>query len=271
MARIRTVKPEFFSSERIALLSIPARLTFIGLLTEADDYGSLIDNHRLLKGHLWPHDDEINAIDVSLHVQQIVDAGLVRRYEIEGRKLLSIVGFAEHQRVNRPSERKLPPPPWEKDNPHRFCDDSRSTHGGLTEGSVSAHGGLTEGSPPERKGMERKGSSSARARTREAPRSPARQDDDDDERSIPDQRAAMALRLVAEQLAASNATADRAGYVRTVLGDTERLAQLEQLAAAHSDRDAEWLAREHRGHAHPTAACPHCGATNHPPERCLAR
>ncbi|KKK60207.1 hypothetical protein LCGC14_3026700, partial [marine sediment metagenome] len=40
MARIRTVKPDFWTSEDVAAVSRNARLLFIGLLNFADDVGN---------------------------------------------------------------------------------------------------------------------------------------------------------------------------------------------------------------------------------------
>ena len=42
MSRQRMVKPEFFDSESLAKCSMAARLAFIGLWVEADDFGHLI-------------------------------------------------------------------------------------------------------------------------------------------------------------------------------------------------------------------------------------
>ncbi|STV36571.1 primosomal protein I [Klebsiella pneumoniae] len=39
MARIRTVKPEFWTDEKVVECSIPARLLFIGLFNFANDNG----------------------------------------------------------------------------------------------------------------------------------------------------------------------------------------------------------------------------------------
>lgn len=159
MARIRTIKPEFFTSEKIAMLTDPAKVTFIGLWTEADDYGVLPDNAKILKGHLWPLDDTKTAVDLSLHVQEMIDLNLVRRFEADGNRWLHITGFADNQTINRPSKKRNPSPPW------ALHEDSRDTHGALTEEpvrvvpgtlrshgrtltepSVSPHGALTVGS-----------------------------------------------------------------------------------------------------------------------------
>lgn len=124
MARIRTIKPEFFTSDTIAALSVPTRLTFIGMWTDADDYGNLLDNPRLLKGHIWPLDDDMTPTDMSLHIQVLVEAGLVDRYQDdEGKKYLHIRSWDEHQKMNRKASRKHPASPWEADAVSTHCVD----------------------------------------------------------------------------------------------------------------------------------------------------
>ena len=54
MARIRSIKPEFFTSETITALPLSARLTFIGLWTYVDDNGVGLDNELLITAAIWP-------------------------------------------------------------------------------------------------------------------------------------------------------------------------------------------------------------------------
>jgi hypothetical protein len=138
MARIRTIKPEFWTSEKIAHLSRDARLTFIGMWNESDDYGVVTANTRLLKGHLWALDDDISPTDVALHIQQMVDQGLVARFDAEDKPWLHIVGFNEHQKISRPSEKRNPAPPDEESVQVTSTppSDSRRAHGGLNEPAV---------------------------------------------------------------------------------------------------------------------------------------
>jgi hypothetical protein len=42
MARIRTIKPEFWTDEKIVECSFEARLMFIGMFNFADDKGNLV-------------------------------------------------------------------------------------------------------------------------------------------------------------------------------------------------------------------------------------
>jgi hypothetical protein len=42
MARIRTIKPEFWTDEKVVECSFEARLMFIGMFNFADDKGNLV-------------------------------------------------------------------------------------------------------------------------------------------------------------------------------------------------------------------------------------
>jgi hypothetical protein len=61
MARIRSIKPEFFTSLTIGSLSERARLAFIGIWTFVDDYGRAVDDARLVKAAVFPLDDRITV------------------------------------------------------------------------------------------------------------------------------------------------------------------------------------------------------------------
>lgn len=106
VARIRTIKPEFFKSATIAGLPLASRLTFIGMWCEADDDGRLPDDPVLLKAHLWPR-DERTVKDVEADVAALLDAGLVHRLEVRERRsgkiktVLQVTAWREHQTINK--------------------------------------------------------------------------------------------------------------------------------------------------------------------------
>lgn len=58
MARIRTIKPEFWSSESITCLPRDTRLAYIGLWCVADDEGRFRAQIGVLAGQLFPEDDD---------------------------------------------------------------------------------------------------------------------------------------------------------------------------------------------------------------------
>ena len=58
MARIRTIKPEFWQDEKLAPLESIHRLVFLGLISHADDAGRLVDNIKALDGMIFPSTDD---------------------------------------------------------------------------------------------------------------------------------------------------------------------------------------------------------------------
>lgn len=146
MARIRTIKPEFFTSLTIADLPLTARLTFIGLWTHADDAGRAVDDPRLIKAAVWPLDDR-TASDIELDLKLLSESSLITRYVLNQKRYLAIAGWKEHQRINRPTDSKLPAPEEGKPLPPEPVTRNNVD-------SVSAHAHFSEDSPQERKGRE---------------------------------------------------------------------------------------------------------------------
>ena len=97
MARIRTIKPEFFRSRSLARCSLAARVTFAGLWCEADDYGRGVADPRILKGSLWPLDDEVGWEQVDAHMGELEATGHIVRYEVEGDAFFEVVAWSDHQ------------------------------------------------------------------------------------------------------------------------------------------------------------------------------
>lgn len=111
MARIRSLKPGFCTSEDIAQLTIPCRLHFAMLWTYADDEGRGADNPRLIKGALWPLDDHIDHDAINAFHDELEQAQRIVRYEVDGRRYFQINDFTKHQHPTRPVKSVLPAPP----------------------------------------------------------------------------------------------------------------------------------------------------------------
>lgn len=104
MARIRTIKPEFFTSEDVMSLSPLARLLFIGTWLEADREGRLTWKPATLKVRYLPSD----ACDVKALCDELTNRRLVMLY---GDGLAFIPNFSKHQYINgKEATSKLPPP-----------------------------------------------------------------------------------------------------------------------------------------------------------------
>ena len=109
MARIRTIKPEFPQSETIGRLSRDARLLFIQLWTVADDSGRARGNSRVLASLLYPYDDDAKAL-MPAWLDELERAGCIQRYSVDGDTYLEVCNWLKHQKIDRPSASKLPPP-----------------------------------------------------------------------------------------------------------------------------------------------------------------
>jgi hypothetical protein len=149
--RIRTIKPEFWTSLTVASLPLPVRLTFIGLWNFSDDEGRSVFEPRLLKAAVWPLDDEITAADVGSHLAALARVGLVSMYEVEGRQYVQVSSWTEHQKVEKKRTSALPPPP------RGLPDGSPPPPRGLPDGSPPPPRLLPDSSPREGKGKEGKG------------------------------------------------------------------------------------------------------------------
>lgn len=104
MARIRTVKPEFFTSEDIVSLSCWARLLFVAMWCEADREGRMYWKPNTFKMRYFPAD----SIDIKALCDELTGRDLVRLY---GDGLAYIPTFSRHQHINpRESQSNLPDP-----------------------------------------------------------------------------------------------------------------------------------------------------------------
>jgi hypothetical protein len=112
MARIRSIKPEFFTSETIALQPLSARLTFIGLWTYVDDNGVGLDNERLIVAAIWPLErDAIEAVQRTRDdLRSLSGAKLITRYRAVDKSYLYITAWDEHQKVSHPRKTRYPQP-----------------------------------------------------------------------------------------------------------------------------------------------------------------
>lgn len=101
MARIRSIKPEFWTSEQIMDCSPSARLAFIGMWNFCDDAGIHPASAKTLKAEVFPADD-ILVGDVQVLVDELMINGLIIEYEVAGKAYWQVTGWA-HQKIEKPN------------------------------------------------------------------------------------------------------------------------------------------------------------------------
>ena len=112
--RIRSTKPEFWKSRRIASVDWDARLVLKGLESYVDDNGVGVDDIELIVTDVFPRDMFANPREtvarVSEAIRSLHQAGLVHRYEVNGDRLLYISFWEEVQRIDKPGKGRNPRP-----------------------------------------------------------------------------------------------------------------------------------------------------------------
>ncbi|HHW7541914.1 DnaT-like ssDNA-binding domain-containing protein [Escherichia coli] len=106
MARIRTIKPEFWTDEDMAELSEPACLLAIGLLNYADDEGYFNANPKLIKAAVFPIREP--SVPIPVLIQELSNCGYLSMFSTsDGKQFGAITNFLKHQVVNKPKESKI--------------------------------------------------------------------------------------------------------------------------------------------------------------------
>lgn len=111
MARIRTIKPDFFRHEKLFELEIetnlPIRVAFAGLWTACDRSGRFIWSPRQLKLDCLPYDE----VDFSRVLDALLTRGHIKKYIVDGKEYGFVPSWELHQVINnRETESVLPPP-----------------------------------------------------------------------------------------------------------------------------------------------------------------
>lgn len=124
MARIRCIKPEFWTSESVGRLSRDSRLLFIALWNLADDSGRLRGGLPYLSGAVFPYDEDARA-KIGDWLTELEGGGMVRRYSCaDGNSYIDIPKWLKHQKIEKPSPSKLPPFGEDSPTPPRSLPDS---------------------------------------------------------------------------------------------------------------------------------------------------
>jgi hypothetical protein len=129
MARIRSIKPDFWTSEQVLECSPIARLLFIGIWNFADDAGRLPFSPKSIKAQVFPADD-FTIDNVRGMLNELSANGLILIYSVDDKEYLEVTGW-HHQRIDKPQPARYPAP---------FSDNSTNAPRAI---------------PPDRKGKDR--------------------------------------------------------------------------------------------------------------------
>ena len=107
----RIVRSGILTSERINRLSAGAEVFFRRLMSLVDDFGRHDGRVAILRAQLYPLQlDQVGEAQVGAFLQEAVEAGVVSRYEAEGKPYVVIPRFGQRLRA---ATSKWPAPPEE--------------------------------------------------------------------------------------------------------------------------------------------------------------
>jgi len=112
VGRIRSIKPSFPADETLGQCSRDARLLFACLwATCCDDHGRFRAAPALVRGAVFPYDDNLDNASVELLLKELEVAGRLELYEVAGQRYGYVVNWAKHQRISNAGVPDFPDPP----------------------------------------------------------------------------------------------------------------------------------------------------------------
>ncbi|HWK19793.1 MAG TPA: hypothetical protein VNR37_03360 [Microbacteriaceae bacterium] len=146
---IRTVKRDLWRSDDFNGLSRDARLTWVALISYADDHGRFKADPRELWAFAWLHDGDMHVEDVGHHLAEMVERGMIHAYSVDGRDYFEIPTWSKHQRVDNAAKSPIPAP--RGDSPQSAAVRGELPHaaaGGEGRGEEGRGDAADRGEPP---------------------------------------------------------------------------------------------------------------------------
>ena len=128
----RMLSPDIWTDEGFIELSPMARLLFIGLISQADDYGRGCAGALTLRSKIFPVDPLANG-DMDQLCTEVAGKMRVQFYAVDGRQYYQLDRWTQHQYVQRPGKSTIPLP---QEHVEPFTEASVNAHGTLTPNEI---------------------------------------------------------------------------------------------------------------------------------------
>lgn len=109
MANKRMINSSVWTDEKFIESDDVTRLVWFGLITNVDDQGRISNNSALLKAAIFPADRK-STTTLKNSVKKLEDAGMVLCYEKDGKNVIQIIKWWEHQSPAWAAPSSLPAP-----------------------------------------------------------------------------------------------------------------------------------------------------------------
>jgi len=106
MARIRTIKPEFWRDEKLSTISAEAALLAVGLLNHSDDEGYFNAHPKLVESDVFPL--RTLKITTTELLRELSGIGYIELFSgSDGKTYGRVVNFEKHQVINKKTPSKI--------------------------------------------------------------------------------------------------------------------------------------------------------------------
>lgn len=124
MARIRSIKPEFWHDRKLArLLTRTERMLYMGLWNHADEHCRANGDPRVIRGQVFPFEEDLTDESVELMLNSLAAAKVIHRYVVDSDPFLLVPKLGEHQRLEpHKSKSKFPAPPADMPDSQMISD-----------------------------------------------------------------------------------------------------------------------------------------------------
>lgn len=145
MARIRSVKPEFWEDQELAeQTSRDARLLYIGLWNLADEHGRLRGSPQFIHGRVFPYEDDLSVEDVIELLAELARAEKIVQYRAgTGGKYIYLPNLEKHQRLEGEKVASKLPDPYAEDS-ERLAPVAHTRNSPAVTNPGSAQAGANE-------------------------------------------------------------------------------------------------------------------------------
>lgn len=113
----RIIKESACTSETLAEISADAERLFWRIVVQADDYGCFDGRPQTVLGKcLTAFIGRVSLNEIGAWLDELEQAGLIRRYTVDDRPYIHISNWAKHQRPPRAAKPKWPLPPVDQED-----------------------------------------------------------------------------------------------------------------------------------------------------------
>jgi uncharacterized phage protein (TIGR02220 family) len=120
------IKPDFWGDEKMATVSLQARLIYIGLWNYSDDFAVVKGHRKWLRNTILPYDLDLEQSAFDGWIDELIKIYRIMPFSVRGESFFWIPKFSDHQKIQKPSKQARNP-----QVPQEIIDEYLNSTGGV--------------------------------------------------------------------------------------------------------------------------------------------